>query len=116
MVDEKSEATYGDDQELHPERVMIAIIGGFELGIDQVHRRIRTSDIDNLLPDKKSKNIKDTDSLYSEAAGNGRAFFNTTYLQLQCNCGFGPRADSAVPQLTFIVVLYSEIKEVRRSK
>lgn len=55
MVDEKSEATYRDDQELHPESVMIAIIGGFELGIHQVHCGIRTSDVDDLHQKKSNK-------------------------------------------------------------
>lgn len=50
MVDKKGETTHRDDQELHPESVMIAIIGGFELGIDQVHCGVRTSDVDNLHP------------------------------------------------------------------
>lgn len=48
MVDEKREATHRDDQELHPESVMIAIIGGFELGVDQVHCGICTPNVDNL--------------------------------------------------------------------
>lgn len=54
VVDEKREATHRDDQELHPESVMVAVIRGFELGVDQVHCGVRTSDIDNLQP-KKNK-------------------------------------------------------------
>lgn len=48
VVDEKSEATYRDNQELRPESVVIAVIGGFELGINQVHCGIGTSDVDDL--------------------------------------------------------------------
>lgn len=48
MVDEKSETTHRNDQELRSESVVVSIIGGFELGIDQVHCGIRTSNVDNL--------------------------------------------------------------------
>lgn len=53
MVDQESQATNRDDQELHSERVVVPIIGRLELQVDQVHGGVRTSDVDDL---------KDTDS------------------------------------------------------
>lgn len=48
MVDEESQAAHRDDQELHPESVVVAIVGGFELGVDQVHQGVGTSDVNDL--------------------------------------------------------------------
>lgn len=48
MVDQESKATHRNDQELHSESVMVAIIGGFELGVDQVDSGVCTSDVNNL--------------------------------------------------------------------
>lgn len=48
VVDENSETPDGNNQELHSETVMVAIVGGPELRIDQVDCRIRTSDVDHL--------------------------------------------------------------------
>lgn len=53
MVDQESQATNRDDQELHSECVVVPIIGRLELQVDQVHGGVRTSDVDDL---------KDTDS------------------------------------------------------
>lgn len=48
MVDEERQTTNGNDQELHPERVMVPVVGCLELHVDQVHRGVRTSDVDDL--------------------------------------------------------------------
>ena len=48
MVDEEGQASDGDHQELHPERVVVPVIRGLELGVDQVDRGVRTSDVDEL--------------------------------------------------------------------
>lgn len=48
MVDENSKTPNGDDQELNSETVMIAIIGGSELDVDQIDSGVRTADVDHL--------------------------------------------------------------------
>lgn len=48
MVNQKSQSTDGDDQELHSERVMVPVISCLELQIDQVHGGVRTSNVDDL--------------------------------------------------------------------
>lgn len=48
MVDENSQTPDGNDQELDSETVMVAIVGGPELNVDQVHCGIRTTDVDHL--------------------------------------------------------------------
>lgn len=48
MIDKKREPTNRDYQELHPEGVMVSIIGGLELHVDQVHGGVRASDVDKL--------------------------------------------------------------------
>ena len=48
MVDEEGQASDGHNQELHPERVVVSVIRGLELGVDQVDRGVRTSDVDEL--------------------------------------------------------------------
>lgn len=48
MVDQESQATDRDHQELHSEGVVVAIIGGFELGVDKVHGGICTANVDDL--------------------------------------------------------------------
>lgn len=49
MVDENSQTPDGNDQELDSETVMVAIVGGPELNVDQVHCGIRTTDVDHLI-------------------------------------------------------------------
>lgn len=49
MVDEDSETPDRNNQELHSETVVVAIIGGPELRVDQVDRGIRTADVDHLV-------------------------------------------------------------------
>ena len=61
MVDENSETPDGNNQELHSETVMVAIVGGPELRIDQVDCRIRTSDVDHL--------VNNEEQLVSESTG-----------------------------------------------
>lgn len=48
MVHQESQSANGDNQKLHPERVMVPVISCLELHVDQVHRGIRTSNIDEL--------------------------------------------------------------------
>lgn len=48
MVDENSKTSYRNYQELHPETVMVAIIGSPEFHVDQVDRGTRTADVDHL--------------------------------------------------------------------
>ena len=48
MVDENSETSDRNDEELHSETVMVAVIGGPELHVDQVDCGIGTSDVDHL--------------------------------------------------------------------
>lgn len=48
MVDENSKTPNGDNQELNSETVMIAIVGGPELHVDQVDSGVRTADVDHL--------------------------------------------------------------------
>lgn len=48
MVNQESQATNRDDQELHSEGVMVSIISCLELHVDQVHSGVWTSDVDDL--------------------------------------------------------------------
>lgn len=48
VVDEHGETPHRNDQELHPEAVVVAVIGGPELDVDQVDRGVRTADVDHL--------------------------------------------------------------------
>lgn len=48
MIDKKGEPTNRNYQKLHPEGVMVSIIGGLELHVDQVHGGVRASDVDEL--------------------------------------------------------------------
>ena len=54
MVDENSEASYRNYQELHPETVMVAIIGSPEFHVDQIDRGTRTTDVDHLVKHTES--------------------------------------------------------------
>ncbi len=49
MVDEDSETSDRNNQELHSETVVVAIVGGPELHVDQVDCGIRTADVDHLV-------------------------------------------------------------------
>lgn len=48
MVDEEGQASDRDHQELHPEGIMVSVVGGLELGVDQVDGGVRTSNVDEL--------------------------------------------------------------------
>lgn len=48
MIDEHRQTPDRDHQELHPEAVVIAVIGGPELGVDQVDGGVRAADVDHL--------------------------------------------------------------------
>lgn len=48
MVDKEGQASNWDNQELHPESVVVAIIGGLEFNVDQVNCGIGTCNIDEL--------------------------------------------------------------------
>lgn len=48
MVNQKSQSTDRDDQELHSERVVVPVVSCLELQVDQVHGGVRTSNVDDL--------------------------------------------------------------------
>ena len=48
VVDEEGQTSDRDHQELHPERVVVSVICGLELGVDHVDRGVGTSDVDEL--------------------------------------------------------------------
>lgn len=48
MVNQESQSTDRDDQELHSERVMVPIISRLELQVDEVHSGVCTSNVDDL--------------------------------------------------------------------
>lgn len=64
MVDENSQTSNRNDQELHSETVVVAVIGGPEFGVDQVDRGIRTTDVDHL--------ENNTNTLISQRTGRNR--------------------------------------------
>lgn len=48
MVNQESQPANWDDQELHPERVVVSIVSSLELQVDEVHSGVRASDVDDL--------------------------------------------------------------------
>lgn len=59
MIDKKREAANGNYQKLHPERIMVSIIGGLKFHVDQVHGGIRASNVDKLkIKERKEKKKK----------------------------------------------------------
>lgn len=48
MVDEESQSTDWDHEELHPERVVVSIIGCLKLHVDEVHGGVSAADVDDL--------------------------------------------------------------------
>lgn len=48
MVDEEGQPSDGNHQELHPERVVVPVVGGLELGVDHVDGGVRTAYVDDL--------------------------------------------------------------------
>lgn len=48
MVDEESQSTNWDHEELHPERVVVPIVRCLKLHVDEVHGGIRATDVDDL--------------------------------------------------------------------
>ena len=48
MVDQAGEAPYRNHQEFHSEAVMVPIIGGLELHVDQVDSGVGTTNVDHL--------------------------------------------------------------------
>lgn len=54
MIDKKREPTNRNYQELHSERVVVSIIGGLELHVDQVHGGVRAGDVDKLRARKET--------------------------------------------------------------
>lgn len=48
MVDEHSQTSHWHNQELHSETVMIAVVRGPELHVDQVDGGVCTADVDHL--------------------------------------------------------------------
>lgn len=58
MVHQESQATNRNHQEFHSKGVMVAIVGGFELSVDHVHRGIRAADVDDLWDNTYCKHVK----------------------------------------------------------
>lgn len=56
MVDEECQASNWDDQEFHPEGIVVAVIGGLEFSVDQVNCGIGTCNVDDLCGKMKKKN------------------------------------------------------------
>lgn len=54
MVDENRETPNRNNQELHPETVMVSIVGGPELHVDQVNGGVRTADVYYLVSSKEA--------------------------------------------------------------
>lgn len=54
MIDKKREPTNRNYQELHSEGVVVSIVGGLELHVDQVHGGVRASDVDELRARKET--------------------------------------------------------------
>lgn len=48
MVDQESQNSSRNNEELHPESVVVAIISSFELAVDHPHRGKGTSYVDHL--------------------------------------------------------------------
>lgn len=48
MVNQESQPTNWDDQELHSERVVVSIVSSLELQVDEVHSGVRASNVDDL--------------------------------------------------------------------
>lgn len=48
MIDEERQSTNGDNQEFHPERVVVSIIRSLKLEVDQVHCGKGTYNVDDL--------------------------------------------------------------------
>lgn len=70
MVNQESQSTNRDDQELHSERVVIPIIRRLELQVDQVHSGVRTSNVDDLKDaDGTVQGMKDEHSLVPVCIG-----------------------------------------------
>ena len=58
VVNQKSQATNRDHQELHSECVVVPVVSCLELGVDQVHGGVRTSNVDDLKGKDKTKTLK----------------------------------------------------------
>lgn len=94
MVDEHSQTSHGDNQELHSETVVIAVVGGPELHVDQVDGGVRTADVDHLGKRHTPINIHRS---HTGKTGATRGALSDWYL-------------------TFMQVLYSEMNEASRSR
>lgn len=57
MVDQESQPSHRDHQELHSEGVMVAIIGRLELHVDQVDGGVSTPDVDDLQDDSEDASL-----------------------------------------------------------
>lgn len=57
MVDQEGQAADRDDQELHSERIVVPIVGGLKLNVDQVHGGVRTSNVDDLKGESSDRNV-----------------------------------------------------------
>lgn len=57
MIDKKRESTNRNYQKLHPERIMVSIIGGLKFHVDQVHGGIRASNVDKLKSKERKRNV-----------------------------------------------------------
>lgn len=57
MIDKKRESTNRNYQKLHPERIMVSIVGGLKFHVDQVHGGIRASNVDKLKSKERKRNV-----------------------------------------------------------
>lgn len=94
MVDKHSQTSHRDNQELHSETVMIAVVGGPELHVDQIDGGICTADVDHLGEQHTPVYIHRSHTGITGATKEGLSNW----------------------YLTFMQVLYSEMNEVSRSR
>lgn len=63
MVDENSETPDWNDQELHPETIVVSIVGGPEFHINQVYCGVQTADVDHLVKEKETEGFKQKEQI-----------------------------------------------------
>ena len=48
MVDKEGQSSHRHHQELHPERVMVAVVGGLKFDVDEIYSGVGGKDVDDL--------------------------------------------------------------------
>lgn len=59
MVDENCETPNRNNQELHPETIMVSIVGGPEFHINQVYCGVQAADVDHLVEETEGFKLKE---------------------------------------------------------